>query len=287
MHPSPYLRTVKKKSETEKMNKSVKQQVTKEGLQKAKLEAKIALETSEEAENKVGDIQRLEKQEKKRRSEGKQRQTKACKRDEVSQAFFKSPEAHMKTTEAEAKRIENEKAIATIKEEYKKQSHDTEIKKEAEKKAKRMVEVYKVAVEGQEKRETKAESERDRKFAMDQKEIEQDKLDTASRKEQDAHRVQMVAKEKKYKLKGEKEDLMAKAKKAKKGKKVAKKHVKISKKGHVKVQTYSHHKTKHTAQRQHAAACTCDALSQGRRSGRVRVSTRPWPLDNCYICIVW
>merc|ERR1712054_321050 len=119
------------------MNKAVKQQVTKEGLQKAKLEAKIALETSEEAENKVGDIQRLEKQEKKRRAEGKQRQTKACKRDEVSQEFFKSREAHMKTTEAEAKRIENEKAIATIKEEYKKQSHDTEIKMEAEKKAKR------------------------------------------------------------------------------------------------------------------------------------------------------
>jgi len=210
------LRAVKKKSETEKMNKSVKQQVTKEGLQKAKLEAKIASETSEEAGNKVGDIQKLEKQEKKRRSEGKQRQTKACKRDEVSQAFFQTREAHMKTTEAEAKRIENEKAIATIKEEYKKSAQDTEVKMEAEKKAKRMVEVYKVAVEGQEKRETKAESERDRKFAMDQKEVEQDKLDVASRKEQNAHRVQMLAKEKKYKLKGEKEDLMAQAKKAKK-----------------------------------------------------------------------
>jgi len=201
------LKAVKLQAESEKMNKAVKQQIRKEGLQKAKLEAKLALLKYDESATKVKDIKGVEHDEKLISKRGKERTVKACDKEKVTQAHFARREAHMKNSEAEAKRLELKKNIAYADKEYRKAAQFAEVKANGERKAKKDVEMQKQLVESAEKRESKAERERDRKVAMDEKESYEMKLHVAETNQRNKKHANMVAMEKLAKAKANRHDL--------------------------------------------------------------------------------
>lgn len=201
------LSAVKKQATAEKMAKNAMMQVRKEGLQKAKLEAKLTKAKSEEADEKVVGVKKLEHDEKLIAKQGKERTTKACEKDIETQAFFAEREGHMKNTEAEAKRMQIKKDIAFARKEYHKASQYQEVKQSEEKAAKKVVEVQRSGVENAMKKEQKADQERDRKFAMDEQEQYEGKLHVAESEERDKRHDNMIAMEKRTKAKAKKDDL--------------------------------------------------------------------------------
>jgi len=206
------LVAVKQSSESEKMNKSVKQQTRKEALQKAKLDAKLSQAKMEERDDKVRDMKKMEHETKLVFKKGKERAEKACDKDKESQTYFAGRESSMKASEAEAKSLQMKKDIVFATDEYKKAAQFAEVKATAEKSTKKSVEMQKNLIESTEKREQKAERERDRKVANDEKEQYENKLHVASNEERRARHKNMKAMEKVKKAKANRDDLLARAK---------------------------------------------------------------------------
>merc|ERR1719247_2355069 len=106
------LEAVKKESASEKLNKEVKQMVTKESLIKAQMAAKIGVLKSDESKEKYHQLKPLEIDEKKNVDQMKERKEKACHKKIAKVDYFEKKEMLMKSTESSAKSWAMKKRIS-------------------------------------------------------------------------------------------------------------------------------------------------------------------------------
>jgi len=201
------LEAVKKESASEKLNKEVKQMVTKESLMKAQMAAKIGVLKSDESKEKYHQLKPLEIDEKKNVDQMKERKEKACHKKIAKVDYFEKKEILMKSTEAAAKSWQLKRKIAASNQEYKKASAYAEVQGAKERSAKKIVEGQKEQMEAAEKMGSQTAAESGQKMAMDKVEMFKNKLKFSEEDEKAINQKNMVALEKRFKAKADKLDL--------------------------------------------------------------------------------